>query len=108
MAPRLQAFHAAAGVAGARVSEGMPPTYPHQSKCHNNGTCVDYGRDTSNPLTAAEITRIADAARANNLRPVFEVSNAAAKQALVNAGARESDIIVEPRITAPHFSIYGY
>ncbi len=106
MVSRLTAFHAAAAVPGARVTEAMPPTYVHQSQCHQNGRCVDYGKAGS--MNAAEITRTADAARANGLRPVYEVRTAAEKSALVAAGARDGDIKVISAITAPHFSIYGY
>ncbi len=107
LAPKLQAMHAAAGVAGARVTEGMPPTRPHKSVCHNQGTCVDYSKQGG--MTAAEVVSVINAAKANGLRPVYEVKTAAEKTALVNAGAPDSSILVLGNwISGAHFSIYGY
>lgn len=105
--PKIEAFHAAAGVAGARVTEGMPPTRTHKSKCHSNGTCIDYSKQGG--MTAAEVIAVINAAKSNGLRPVYEVHTEAEKQALVNAGAPADSI--KPLgnwISAPHFSIYGY
>lgn len=117
LAPRINAFHAAvagAGVTGTRVTEGWPPagyseadpTGIHVSACHGVGTCIDYGR--AGGLTASEVNTVANAARANNLRPVYEVKTAGERNALVDAGADPANIKVIPAITAPHFSIYGY
>jgi hypothetical protein len=105
---RINAFHAAvvaAGVGGTRVTEAMPPSSTHRAACHQNGTCIDYSR--SGGMTAAQINTVADAARANGLRPVYEVSTAAQRTALIDAGANPANIIVVSAITAPHFSIYG-
>ncbi len=104
---RFQAFHAAAGVAGARVTEAMPPTRTHKSPCHTNGTCVDYSK--SGGMTAAEVISTINAASANGLRPVYEVVTQAQKDSLVAAGASASNIkVLGSWISAPHFSIYGY
>ncbi len=107
LADRLKAFHDAAGVNGARVTEGMPPTRPHKSACHNNGTCVDYSKVGG--MSADEVVRTINAANANNLRPVYEVKTQADKDALVTAGAPADNIkVLGNWISAPHFSIYGY
>ena len=104
---RFQAFHAAAGVSGARVTEAMPPSRTHRSACHNNGTCIDYSR--AGGMTAAEVVSVINAARANGLRPVYEVHTEAQRNALVAAGAPAASISVLGNwISAPHFSIYGY
>ncbi len=104
---RFQAFHAAAGVSGARVTEAMPPTRVHKSKCHSNGTCIDYSK--SGGMTATEVVQVINAARANNLRPVYEVHTQAQKDALVSAGAPAENVkVLGTWISAPHFSIYGY
>lgn len=107
LAARFQAFHAAAGVSGARVTEAMPPTRTHRSACHNNGTCLDYSR--AGGMTADEVVRVINAANANGLRPVYEVHTTAQRDALVAAGAPAANIAVLGNwISAPHFSIYGY
>lgn len=107
LAARLQAFHQAAAVDGARVTEAMPPTRTHRSACHNNGTCIDYGKPGG--MSSAEVIRTINAARANGLRPVYEVHTQAHKDSLVAAGAPPSSVMVLGNwISAPHFSIYGY
>ncbi len=109
LAAKITAFDAAvkaAGVNGTRVTEAMPPTVNHQSQCHSNGTCIDYG--ASGGLSGADINKVADAARANGLRPVYEVKTQAEKNALVAQGASADNIKVISKITAPHFSVYGY
>lgn len=107
LVPRFQAFHTAAGVSGARVTEAMPPTRSHKSPCHSNGTCVDYSK--SGGMTASEVISVINAAQANGLRPVYEVKTAAEKNNLVTAGAPAGAIVVLGNwISAPHFSIYGY
>lgn len=102
----FQAFHAAAGVDGARVTEGMPPTRVHKSACHQQGTCIDYGK--SGGMTPAEVVKVIDAAKANGLRPVYEVKTQAEKDAIVAGGASANDVkVLGDWISAPHFSIYG-
>ena len=99
------ATQAAAVAPGSRITEAYPPTVVHQSQCHNNGTCVDYG--TAGGMSASEINAVAAAARANGLRPVYEVKTPEERQALIDQGANAGDIIVVSQITAPHFSIYA-
>jgi len=104
---RLTAFHAAAGVSGARVTEAMPPTRNHRAGCHQNGTCVDYSK--AGGMTPTEVQAVINAARANNLRPVYEVQTNAQRDQLVRGGVSSSDILVlGTHISAPHFSIYGF
>ena len=107
LADAITKFHKDAGVDGARVTEGMPPTRPHKSACHQNGTCIDYSKPGG--MSADEVVRTINAAKANNLRPVYEVKTEAEKTALVNAGAPAGNIkVLGNWIDAPHFSIYGY
>lgn len=107
LASRLQSFHAAAGVSGARVTEAMPPTRTHRSPCHSNGTCIDYSK--AGGMTASEVVSVINAAQANGLRPVYEVRTAAERTNLINAGAPAGSIVVLGNwISASHFSIYGY
>jgi hypothetical protein len=107
MVSRLAGMHSAAGVNGARVTEAMPPTRTHRSRCHNNGTCVDYSR--AGGMGGAEVARVISAAQSNGLRAVYEVQTQAQKNALVSAGAPAASILVlGTHISAPHFSIYGY
>lgn len=103
---KFQAFHSAAGVDGARVTEAMPPTRIHKSPCHQNGTCIDYSK--SGGMTGAEVVSVINAAKANGLRPVYEVKTQAEKDSLVQSGASADDIkVLGDWISAPHFSIYG-
>ncbi len=106
MVQRLARMHAAAAVSGARVTEAMPRTRDHKSRCHYDGTCVDYGR--AGGLNAAEVSRIINAASKNGLRAVYEVQTQSQKDALVNGGAPAGNIkVLGDWISAPHFSIYG-
>ena len=115
MVANFQAMHAAAGVAGARVTEAMPPTRTHQNTCHTNGTCIDYSKQGG--MTGAEVAAVATAAQANGLRPVYEVGSQAEANNLIAAGAPTSVVVVlpprlvngvmTPQISAPHFSIYA-
>lgn len=103
---KFQAFHAAAGVSGARVTEAMPPTRVHKSSCHNNGTCIDYSK--SGGMSSAEVIRVIQAANANGLRPVYEVKTQVEKDQIVAGGAPAANVMVLGSwISAPHFSIYG-
>ncbi|MEZ4104461.1 MAG: pilin [Candidatus Paceibacterota bacterium] len=104
---KINQFHIDAGVSGARVTEGMPPTRAHKSECHNNGTCIDYSK--AGGMTGAEVVRVIDAAKKNGLRPVYEVKTQAEKDSLISQGASGDDIkVLGNWISASHFSIYGY
>jgi hypothetical protein len=104
---RINSMHQQAGVGGARVTEAMPPSRTHKSACHTNGTCVDYSK--AGGMTAAEVLKVINAAKANNLRPVYEVATDAQKNSLVAGGVPAGHIkVLGSWITAPHFSIYGY
>jgi len=107
LVPKLQAFHAAAGVSGARATEGMPPSRNHRSTCHKQGTCIDYSK--AGGMTGAEVVSVINAANANGLRPVYEVITDAQKRELEAQGAPSENIkVLGNHISAPHFSIYGY
>jgi hypothetical protein len=106
MVSNLAAFHAAAGVSGARVTEGYPPTRTHKSQCHYNGTCIDYSK--AGGMTSAEVLSTYNAATANGLRPVYEVGNEARRQELITAGVPAGAVKnYGSWISGEHFSIYG-
>lgn len=104
---KINNFHNAAGVSGARITEAMPPTRSHKSECHNNGTCVDYSK--AGGMTADEVKRVINAAEANGLRPVYEVRTEEEKNSLVDSGVSADSVkVLGNWISASHFSIYGY
>ncbi len=106
---RFNAFHSdivSAGVIGSRVTEAMPPSRVHKSQCHMNGTCVDYSK--AGGMNAQEVLTVINAARANGLRPVYEVVTSGQRDQLVAGGVNPADIkVLGDWISAPHFSIYG-
>lgn len=51
------------------INEAFPPTVPHQSKCHYDGTCADIG---TSPKTADEANNLCKAASAAGLTVVNE------------------------------------
>lgn len=107
MVDRLSAFHAAAGINGARVTEGYPPTRTHKSQCHYNGTCIDYSK--AGGMTTQEVLSAYNAAVNNGLRPVYEVGNEARRQELINSGVPAGAVKnYGSWISGEHFSIYGY
>jgi Type IV secretion system pilin len=106
MVDKLSRMHQQAAVAGARVTEAMPPSRSHKSPCHTQGWCVDYSK--AGGMNAAEVKRVIDAAYAAGLRPVYEVSTPAEANSLVSGGVPRANILVlGSHISAPHFSIYG-
>lgn len=106
LAAKISAFHAAAGVGGARVTEAMPPTRDHKSPCHTNGTCIDYSK--SGGMTPDEVLRTINAAKSNGLRPVYEVQTKTQMDNLVKNGVPADSVkVLGSWISAPHFSIYG-
>lgn len=103
---RINRMHTQAAVNGARVTEAMPPTRTHKASCHQNGTCIDYSK--SGGMSPTEVQKVIVAARANGLRPVYEVKTQAQKNTLVNGGVNASDIkVLGDWISGPHFSIYA-
>lgn len=107
MVSRLSSMHGAAGVGGARVTEGFPPTRKHKSQCHYNGTCIDYSK--AGGMTASEVLAVYQAATASGLRPVYEVGTESRRQALIAGGVPESSVKnYGSWISGEHFSIYGY
>lgn len=112
LAPKINSFHAAveaAGVSGTRVTEAMPPSQTHQSTCHVQGTCIDYSKQGG--MTPQEVIQVVGAAKANGLRPVYEVNTVeeygVLKAAFRDAGIPTTNLLYIQEITAPHFSIYA-
>jgi hypothetical protein len=107
MVSRLAGMHTTAGVGGARVTEGFPPTRTHKSQCHYNGTCIDYSK--AGGMTSAEVLAVYQAATANGLRPVYEVGSESRRQALISGGVPAASVKnYGSWISGEHFSIYGY
>lgn len=83
------------------VTEGYPPSVPHQAACHSNGTCVDVGLRPKN-YTIENIAHFFNAAKAQGLSPVLET--------------RDCDLAARVRSNGgqalcgnweTHFSVYG-
>ncbi len=92
-----------------RVTEAYPPSasVSHRNPCHYNGTCVDASLNVGGQdITAARINAFADAARANGLRPVYEVSNQSHHDRLVSEGVPDDLVIVVSGVSE-HFSVYN-
>lgn len=106
MVDRLAAMHSGAGVNGARVTEGYPPTRKHKNQCHYQGTCIDYSKRGG--MTSQEVLSVYNSATAAGLRPVYEVGTETRRQELINAGV-PADAVKNygSWISGEHFSIYG-
>lgn len=99
---------------GWRITEAFPPTFTHESACHNDGTCLDANLvppvvNSARP-TADEIRRLTlfyQAASRNGFSLVqYEVATTAEKNGLQAAGLNSSyKIYVNPAFSAPHFHI---
>ena len=97
------------------VSEAWPPTVYHASADQNSGTSVDWsGCNSNNGVTGSSaqagcIASTVSAANNNGLRAVYEVSNAAERDAIIaSSGGRlnSSNVISVGYISGNHFSIY--
>lgn len=101
------------GGSGWYVSEAWPPagysagdpSGMHSSLCHGDGTCVDVGLSNRTP---ANISDFINRANANGLYAEWETSSQSEKDALIQAGVPESQILLlrPDQISAPHFSVY--
>lgn len=85
-----------------RVTETWPPTANHSAQGQYDGTSVDAALNAPN---ASNINAFFNNATANNLRVEYEVQSESQKQSYISAGVRGT-IIVVPRITGEHFSVY--
>ncbi|TAL48819.1 hypothetical protein EPN83_03450 [Patescibacteria group bacterium] len=86
------------------ITEAWPPTVPHLSDCHRNGTCVDINFVYISSPTAQQIKSVLRAALGNGFQGAYEVKTDADKQALVRAGVSAGYIWVTGAV--PHFHIY--
>lgn len=93
------------------VTEAWPPTRTHSNPCHQNGTCVDANFRIA--ATNARIVSFLQAAQTAGLRAVYEVSSAAARDAIINSPefvasglAATSVANLGSWISGPHFSVY--
>ncbi len=100
---RLKNLQTANGTMAFRVTETWPPTVNHAAQGQYDGTSADVS--LVNP-TSANIMVFISNAQAQGLRVVYEVSTPAQKQAYVNAGVPEANIISVGYITGEHFSVY--
>jgi len=92
---------------GWQITEAYPPTYPHKSTCHNNGTCVDLnflaGWFTGVNRSAESINTFCVAAKAVGLKPFYEVKTTKERDLLINGGATCVRTVSE--ISAAHFHV---
>lgn len=108
MLPKIMALDSALSTRNISwvISEAYPPwgTVQHQSTCHTSGTCID-----AHPInqSAGYLNEFYQAATAAGMSRVeYEVQTTQERDLLVRQGYT-GRIIVEPRITAPHFSVYN-
>lgn len=92
------------GAPGFRVTETWPPTYNHKNQNQYDGTSVDVNF-IGIPTDQAVRIFIDKANQLGFKKVQYEVKTQADKNRLINAGVPPINVIVESRITAPHFSI---
>lgn len=85
------------------VTEAFPPTVPHQSKCHYNGTCFD--ANLANPTIANIKSFISTASGYPYLNAFYEVKTQDEADSLIRQGVSASNIIVNSGTDAPHFHV---
>ncbi len=103
MGQKLQAAQNTAGMPSFRVTETWPPTVNHAAQGQYDGTSVDVS--LSSP-SAQNINTAINNFKNQGLRPVYEVSTEAQKQAYIAQGVNAANIISVGYITGEHFSIY--
>ena len=86
------------------ISEAWPPKAKHQNDCHRNGTCLD--ANIRSRVTSTTIKKFIDLAKAQGLRPQYEVATRSEYNRLKNAGVPTDNLRQVSEITAPHFSVY--
>jgi hypothetical protein len=85
------------------ITEAMPPSQTHQNPCHQNGTCIDA---VVNDPTIENLNTFISNARSSGLAPIYEVTTQTQKDNLIKSGIPCDRILVESKITGPHFSVY--
>jgi hypothetical protein len=90
---------------GWQITEAYPPTYPHKSACHNDGTCVDLnflaGWFTGVNRSAESINKFCLAAKEVGLKPFYEVKTTEERDLLMKGGA--TCVRAVSGISAAHF-----
>lgn len=91
------------------VTEGYPASRSHRAACHGNGTCVDVAfRPTT--YNETNVINFMQAARAVNLRTVFETEDCSLRDVVKRRGyaafCREDGGGYES-ISGTHFSVYS-
>jgi len=87
-----------------QVTEIWRPTVTHQNDCHRNGTCID--ANIRSQVNAASIIKFIELAKAQGLRPIYEVRTMQEKSALINNGVPAANVSQVTGINAAHFSVY--
>jgi hypothetical protein len=72
MAATLECIQQNGGAPAFTVTEAMPPTVPHESKCHNDGCCVD---TVVNSGSCADVQALVNAAQACGATVANEYAN---------------------------------
>lgn len=87
-----------------QITEVWKPTVSHQNDCHRNGTCID--ANIRSQVNATTIKKFITLAKAQGLRPVYEVKTWTKYNELINAGVPVENLARVTAITAAHFSVY--
>ncbi len=112
MGTGLSAIMNTSGAPDFVVTETWPPTVNHASQAQYDGTSVDVS--LANP-TSANIYNFINMADSQNLRAQYEVRTAEERNLLISSNpllagndptTGRARVIVVPRITGPHFSVY--
>jgi hypothetical protein len=108
LAPKINALNTVLTSANIawQVTEAYPPTRQHRDPCHAQGTCID--ANCIGGCSASQVKQFIDSARAQGLRPVYEVKTQAEKDALTAAGVSGANIqVLGNWISGAHFSVYN-
>ena len=109
LASRLGNLNASLGVNGFgsgnwQVTEAYPPTYQHESQCHNDGSCVDANLVGASP-TFDNIVKFQNTASQAGLKAVYEVTDKATLDKLLAQGVDPKLLQYNPKASASHFHI---
>ena len=88
-----------------QVTEAYPPTYTHESQCHNDGTCFDANFTNTSYATSDNITKFQNDASASGLKAVYEVKDKATYDSLKNSGIEPTLLQYNPDASASHFHV---
>jgi hypothetical protein len=105
MIPKIRELNNNLRNVGWWVTEAYPPTSPHESACHNNGSCFD--ANLTGAANAADINAFLNAAQTAGFGVIYEVRTEADRQRWITAGVPAGNIYVNdhPNFTGSHFHV---